>query len=387
MPTMLLRSVLRFVPAGLACAALGYLAGRHESFEPRSAGSSSSPTIAAAAPATLRTPVDSDMIPEVTDAEAWDGLRSAPATPSSEERQRAYLRELAKKDPARAIKLAESAATPRRRDEFVRAVLGGWAAVDPLAAARWAIDKVRLGERRVAVEALLEGAIADPAAAIETGKFLCVTDSVLQSDHGNALVSAFARAGRFELAARFAATAPGDFRAHWLSTAFLSWAQYQPDAAVAAAHAFDDPVVRDEALQGVINGWGASDPAALVASAERFPVGTIRDGALREGLQQWVFLDPVAASAWMDRRDPSRELDSGAAALATTPALVSRRPEVAASWAESITDPSLRADTLLDFVRLWAETDPSSARNYAATSPALRPETRELALSSLSPSP
>jgi hypothetical protein len=67
--------------------------------------------------------------------------------------------------------------------------------------------------------------------------------------------------------------------------------------------------------------------------------------------------------------------------------LVSRRPEVAASWAESITDPSLRADTLLDFVRLWAETDPSSARNYAATSPALRPETRELALSSLSPSP
>jgi hypothetical protein len=89
----------------------------------------------------------------------------------------------------------------------------------------------------------------------------------------------------------------------------------------------------------------------------------------------------------MDRRDPGRELDAGAAALATTPALVSRRPEVAASWAESITDPALRSDTLLDFVRLWAETDPSSARHYAATSPVLLPEARALALSSFEPSP
>ena len=386
MSTSFLRSALCFAPAGLACVALGYLAGRRESVAPAMTLPPSSTAVVSDAPPAVR--VREDVVARfgATPADAWRDLLAAPATPASEESRRVFLRDLAKRDPTRAIRFAESAPTPRQRDEFVRAVLGGWAAADPLAAVRWTLDNVRLGERRAAAESLLEGAVVDPDAAIEVGKFLCASDPLLQSDHGNALVSAFAGAGRFDLAAEFAAAASGDFRAHWLSTAFGQWARYQPDAALAAAGELADPDVRAEALQGVITGWVGSDPAALVASARRFPAGEVRDIALREGLQQWVFLDPVAASAWMDRRDPSRELDAGAAALATTPALVSRRPEVAAGWAESITDPVLRSDTLLDFVRLWAETDPSSARDYAATTPVLLPEARELALSSFAPS-
>lgn len=387
MPTSPALSILRFVPVGLACAALGYLAGRHEPASPAAALPASPAAAVSAIPRAVRVHGDSEARSEATPAEAWRELLAAPSTPAAEESQRVFLRDLAKKDPVRALALAESAKTPRQRDEFVRAALGGWGAADPLAAARWTLDKVRLGERRLAAEALLEGAIANPEAAVAAGDFLCASDPLLQSDHGNSLVSAFARVGRFDLAAEFAASAPGDFRAHWMSTAFLNWARYQPDAAIDAARGFADPAVRAEALQGVITGWVGSDPAALVASADKFPAGETREIALREGLQQWVFLDPAAASAWMDRRDPSRELDAGAAALATTPALVSRRPEVAASWAESITDPALRSDTLLDFVRLWAETDPSSARHYAATSPVLLPEARALALSSFAPSP
>ena len=88
----------------------------------------------------------------------------------------------------------------------------------------------------------------------------------------------------------------------------------------------------------------------------------------------------------MDRLDPNRDLDAGAAAVATTPVIVEKKPDVATSWAESIVDPELRANTLLDVIRLWAERDPAAARSYAVNSPALPPETRTVALASINES-
>ncbi|ATC63937.1 hypothetical protein CMV30_08210 [Nibricoccus aquaticus] len=334
--------------------------------------------------ASSTSPASSNNTPALSTAN-WPASLAIPSTPASEDAQRACLRTLATTNPTLALQLAQAAPSPRQRDEFIRAALQGWAASAPLDAARWTLDHVRLGERRLAAEALLSAAIAQPEAAIQAAHFLCASDPLLQSDHGNALVTAFASAGRFDLASQFAATAPGEFRAHWLSTAFSRWAQHQPSSAIAAAHELPDATARTEALQGVITGWAMSDPAALVANADKLPAGETRATALRDGLQQWVSLDPIAASAWMDRLDPSRDLDAGAAAVATTAVIAQKNPDVAASWAESIVDPELRANTLLDFIRLWAERDPSAARSYAANSPALRPETRASALASFEP--
>jgi hypothetical protein len=379
--------------SSLTCAALGYLVGRHTitqstalssislSAVPPFRGSTISETHALASSSRSATALAADSLSPAT----WAESLATPSTPASEDAQRAFLRTLAASDPSLALQFAQAAPTPRQRDEFIRAALQGWGTTAPLDAARWTLDHVRLGERRLAAEALLETAIAQPDAAIEAANFLCLSDPMLRSDHGNALVSAFSRAGRFDLAAQFAATAPTDFRAHWLSTAFSRWAQHQPTTAIAAAHELSDTTARTEALQGVITGWAMSDPAALVAHAGKLPAGDTRPTALREGLQQWVTLDPVAASAWMDNLDPSRDLDAGAAAVATTPVIVEKKPDVAASWAESIVDPELRANTLLDLIRLWAERDPAAARSYAANSPALRPETRAAALSSFEP--
>lgn len=108
---------------------------------------------------------------------------------------------------------------------------------------------------------------------------------------------------------------------------------------------------------------------------------------MRAGLTQWVYRDPIAASAWMDQLDPSPDLDMGAAAIAVLPALIQGKPDIAASWAESITDPEMRANTLLDLIRLWAEHDAIGAQRYANTSSVLDPATRALALSTMQPSP
>lgn len=312
---------------------------------------------------------------------------AAPADPAEEAALLRALTRLAATDPARALALARSAPTPRQRELYLQAVLRGWAGQAPRDAADWVVAKVPPSERRVAVEALVQGALSDPDSALATLDHIRAADPLLAGDHGNTLVAELVNLGRFDLATRYAASGPPEHRAWWLATAYGRWAQYAPRDALASLSAHQDPAVREAAAQGLIAGWAASDPAGLVASANEIPDGPLRLSALNDGLRQWVHLDPGAASRWMESIDPAPELDPGAAALATTPALVARRPDVAAGWAESITDPGLRADTLLDFVRLWAESDPSAAHHYAATSPALRPETRTLALSSFPPSP
>ena len=140
-------------------------------------------------------------------------------------------------------------------------------------------------------------------------------------------------------------------------------------------------------MQGLVAGWSSSDPAGLVSYAQTLPAGETRLNALRDGLSQWVYRDPKAATEWMDSHDPNPDLDAGAAAVAVLPALVEQKPDIAASWAESITDPELRINTLLDLIRIWGARDPTGARNYVATTSALPADRRELALSSLQPSP
>ena len=317
----------------------------------------------------------------------WEFLRNRPQTPETEDDLRACLRELGARENAAALKLAAEATTPRQRELFRNAALHGWATRDPQAAAEWVLAHVRSQERRAAVEAIAAGAVVNPHEAVSAFQRLIAADPLLASDHGNALVSAFARAGQFEIATEFAAAGAAPFRAAWLANVYHAWAVCQPQAALAGLDKIPDATVRREALNGFFAGWGSSDPASLVAYAQKLPVGESRLEALKEGLTQWVYRDSAAASDWMDKFDPGPDLDAGAAAIAVMSALVEKKPDVAASWAESISDPELRAHTLIDLIRLWAEHDATGAYRYANSSPALRPETRALALAILQPQP
>lgn len=317
----------------------------------------------------------------------WDSLQQQPTSPSTEESQCAQLKIISATDPHQALQLAQNAPTPRQRELFRNAVLQGWATRDSHAAAVWTLANVRSEERRAATEAIAAGAIARPDEAIVTFQYLIATDSLLASDHGNALVYAFARAGNFDTASQFATKGPTEFRAAWLSTVYHQWATYQPQNALAALDKITDPAARNEARSGLFAGWSSTDPASLVAHAQTLPIGEARLDALKMGLEQWVHLNPVAASAWMEKFDPAPDLDAGAAAIAVAPALVAKKPDVAVSWAESITDPELRANTLLDLIQLWAQHDLNAARRYAVNSSAINAERRALILSSLEPAP
>jgi hypothetical protein len=306
----------------------------------------------------------------------WQELSAKLDLPAGEATCAALLRELAARDPEEAIRLATAESNWRRRGIFIRAALRGWAGVAPEAAARWTLVNLREGERRLAVEELVAGAMTRPAEAIRAITWLCAEDPRMASDHGNTLVLELARSGEFEAAARFATGAPSEYRAHWLGSAFFHWAQHQPDKALGALNAIPDPSARLEALQSAVSGWAASDPAALVSFAGGLPSGEARNAALREGLQQWVTADPGAAVKWMERLEPGEAFDGGAEAVATVTELVAKKPEVAVAWARSISNAERRSSTLADVVRQWATHDPVAARRFAIDSADLQPGDR-----------
>ncbi|MFT3868259.1 MAG: hypothetical protein QM715_07160 [Nibricoccus sp.] len=385
----LLQKVL-FGAAALTLVAFGFFLGRQSA---RQTATTPSPT----ANTTFGSAFASTPLPAGETAEAakslsaakktWTSLQQQSPSPTTEESQCAQLKLMAAINPQQALELAASAATPRQRELFRNAALQGWATRDSHAAAVWTLANVRSEERRAAVEAIAAGAISQPDEAIRTFQHLVTADALLASDHGNALVYAFARAGNFDIASQFAATGPAEFRAAWLSTVYHQWAGYQPQVALAALDKISDPGARNEARSGLYAGWSGTDPASLVAHAQTLPLGEARLEALKMGLEQWVHLNPVAASAWMEKFDPAPDLDAGAAAIAVAPALVEKKPDIAVSWAESITDPELRANTLLDLIQLWAQHDPNAARRYASTSAAINAERRASILSSLEPPP
>lgn len=320
------------------------------------------------------------------DGSAWTTFLRAPH-PAAEPAALAELTELAVTQPEAALSLALAAPSARQREMATQAVLRGWAATDADAAGDWVLANLPLAQRRAAVEALLQGAIAQPEAAIRVAHELCTVDVAWRAEHGQSLLKALGAAGLFGQASAFAADGADAERGQWLFTTYEQWAQYDPTAALAVAAELPDPAATEQARQAVFIGWARSDPASLVTYATSLPEGDLRTTALREALPQWVYLEPSAASEWMNARPPGPELDAGAVAVATNPAILTESPATAATWAESIADPQLRAETLHEVLLQWNAFDPAAARAYAQTSPAFDLASRSRALESLTLTP
>jgi hypothetical protein len=324
------------------------------------------------------------VIPAKLQAGGWEN-RSAPtprlircqnlaAQPPSPEREIALiaaLEDLAAADPTQALALAGAESDAQLRQKLLYAVLRFWAGVAPEAAARGAFALPE-AERGAAMAAVFAGAAGPADDVVRLACRLCQCDPVRAGDYGEALISALSEKGEDGAAVRFAlAAAPaeeGEERVKWLQSAFSNWAQREPELAALASFRLPDAGARFEALMAVIPHWVQIDPTGAASVVRTLPEEVDRRNLIGETLRQWVTLDPVEAADWMSRLDPNPDLDPGTVALATLPPLVARRPDVAISWAESISDPQLRSHTLAEIVRQWASSDPPAARSYLAHS-------------------
>ena len=115
--------------------------------------------------------------------------------------------------------------------------------------------------------------------------------------------------------------------------------------------------------------------------------GEDRAQALSQALPQWVARDPLVASEWINQLDANPDLATDVASVATLANLVNHRPEIAVGWAESISEPVLRANTLWMIAQQWAHTDPDGIRRFLAAVPDLAVNDRRALLDALNPPP
>jgi hypothetical protein len=157
--------------------------------------------------------------------------------------------------------------------------------------------------------------------------------------------------------------------------AYSRWAEFQPQAAMASAMQIADAGLRYTALNAIIVGWSPTDPKGLVEFAQKnLPMGQ-QSSALSSAFGFWADSDPAAAATWINQNNPGPQSDTGVAEIALSSQLA-QKPELAASWAESIFNPQLRLETLTTLIEKWTAVDQTSAENYIKNSPALTPEDR-----------
>lgn len=197
----------------------------------------------------------------------------------------------------------------------------------------------------------------------------------LVSDLGQAL--ACGERGDYPAGVALALALPEDRRAAALGSLFAFWTAEAPASAAHAALALADPTARDIAWHAVVSQWALADPAGLAALARDLPAHSARTHALDEAVSHWLAHDADAALAWVDALAATAENDSPRATIATDPALVRARPELAIARAESIRDPALRSRTLGRVVREWRESAPAAAEAYAHRAADIFPSERE----------
>ncbi|MBC8132433.1 MAG: hypothetical protein H7X95_05575 [Deltaproteobacteria bacterium] len=226
-----------------------------------------------------------------------------------------------------------------------------------------------------AMASVFHGAARDPENALRLNAQLSEQEPERAQDYGSYLVAAFTRAGEFSQAAAFAAESAPEVRVDWLNAAYSRWAGDQPQAALEHLGKLSNREIRQMAFDAAVSHWAQNKPREVAEYALTLSDGREREFALNAALRAWSSADAVEAATWMGRFEPSPHLDFGAAMIASQPEAM-RHPQIATSWAESITDPRLRVAILASVVNEWALTDPVAARHYAEFSPRIWAEDR-----------
>lgn len=361
-------SNLSLVLVCLLFAGAGFFLGLNTPLAEKSASNPADKARDPAAVAPVATSTSTPPSVAASEASSWES-RWAEAfgsanTPARNRKLIALINELAKTHPQQALALARGVDDWRLRDLLRNAALSGWASVDPDAAGDWALA-VGEDERRSAIESVMHGAAANPAAAVRLALRLCAADPERGGDYGHYTIAGLVESGDFANAVRFGQEIGPDKYPFLLKSAFFQWARNEPSQALAALDNIADPITRGKAYGEVIGGWAWSDPKGLAAYALTLPADSGRAEAIAEALPRWVEKDPNAAMDWMRQHDSGRDFDSGIAAIANLQSIITQQPATAMAMAgDLISDTATRTQTMRNVFRQWAENDPAAARSF-----------------------
>ncbi|WP_269527088.1 hypothetical protein [Coraliomargarita parva] len=269
----------------------------------------------------------------------------------------------AAREPDNAMLWLESNAQGMARMETLYSGMEFWSKEDPISAAQW-----------------VEG-MANDASKVTATK---------------ALMANWVKRYPEEASSWLGRQQPGVLRDEAAKSMVLSWAEVDPQAAsgwalsearltgnrdlihsVVAAYATDDPkaaeaYVREVNAQmevpGLVTSYLRSLAEAEPMRAARWLGSLPSDDPLsspenaRVLMEEWSRTDSVTASQWLSEKADGPEKDAAILGFATT--MLDYDPETVAAWTNTISDPNLRMDALVDTIDEWARSQPHQALKW-----------------------
>jgi hypothetical protein len=348
---------------------------------PQSAASGRADMLAAIKKASLRSKAD-DAAAEFRSPEA-EALLASPASAEKDDAALNLIRRLVAHSPIQTLAWTAKARDPAQGDKLYLMAVRAWAEREPEAALVWVRAQPPSSLGRKTTLAALAGMTAQPAKAVQLGADLLARDPDHAAEYGSALLENLTSAKEFMAAAWLSTLAPAEFRNDWTAAAFARWTAEQPRQAARALDLLPSPQPRARAFEAVVRGWASINPARLAEYSLTLPEGDERAYAMDTAMAAWRLRDPDSLGQWLNQRQmPVAESDAAKAALATQTDGANRPASVALQWAESISDPALRFQSVERTLGELAQDDFQTARYYAENASWLNQnQRRELLLS------
>lgn len=318
--------------------------------------------------------LDAEGVLSDLEADFFEAMKMPETDPKRMERLRDTLEKIAAVNPLLAIELAAKINSLRERERAESAILEIWARSDPAAALAWAQNN--LGNetfyvRSTKLEAIYRGYAAfNPNAAFLQASQLSTasaTEARLRSRILNEIIETqIENGGILEAKATIEALEEGREKEDLMREMIDSWASYDPASAVAYINQLGESA--SARLKSTLAAeWAESDPAAAAAwlsslSQDDPAVGMAADNIIRE----WARYDMNASAEWLNSLPATPELDRAVAGYTFQAA--EEDPEVAMSWAESISNDRMRTHLMERVAAEWKSSNPEALKTYVEAS-------------------
>jgi hypothetical protein len=251
-----------------------------------------------------------------------------------------FINSLASNEYGDALKRIRRVASTNERDLASRLLVARWVQTDPEAALNFATSNH--GYEYVADDVFQAEAATDLQSALDRAKAITSPDLRYQALLGVLSFMADSDpAGALRLAQGL-----GDFPGNepLSNVIYRQWATNDPQAAaLAAMQAGGDNSWRSPVYQ-VARTWAKEDPTAAANWSIGLTDPQAQARSISQVMRQWTREDLNAAVNWVNSLPPGMSYDAAAAAMASS--LAANHPQDAVSWAENITDPTMRNDAL-----------------------------------------
>lgn len=250
------------------------------------------------------------------------------------------------------------------------ATMSGWAAANPaeaLAALKNLPPELQ-GQRDELTASVVSGiAHRDPGMA---------TDLVLQlGREGNAqagnlmeiVAKETLRTKSIEQASQWAESLPdGPLKGTAMGKIAESYARKDPKAAAEWAQRFASNDYASQTIKVIGGQWAGSDPLAAVSWLDSLPASSGQTAGLTNAFNDWEDSDPAAAGEYLLAMPQSAKRDSAISGFATGYAW--QNPQLAITWANEISDPTLRQNSLIFSGQIFFRANPDGARAWLESS-------------------